>query len=294
MAKTPFTDWTPRTQGTKDLLERALGIIEDYANQGIQLTVRQLYYRLVAGGALENNHKKYKSLIDLVGNARMAGLIDWDSIVDRGRVARRPSQWDGPADILESAAMSYRLDRWEGQDNYIEVWCEKDALSSVIEPVTEEYHLRYLACRGYASLTAIFDASIRLGLARMDGKTPVIIYLGDHDPSGMDMNRDIGDRLESMGVSLDAITVERIALNYDQVEEHQPPPNPAKEADSRAEGYISEYGTSCWELDALEPAILSQLITDAIEERLDLTMYNERLADEEADKEEIREAAKTL
>ena len=294
MVKTVFTDWAPRTQGTKDLLERALGIIEDYANQGIQLTVRQLYYRLVASGALENNHKRYKSLIDLIGNARMAGLIDWDSIVDRGRVARKPSEWEGPAAILESAAMSYRLDRWEGQDNYIEVWCEKDALSSVIEPVTEEYHLRYLACRGYASLTAIFDASIRLTMALIQGKTPVIIYLGDHDPSGMDMNRDIGDRLELMELNLDDITVDRIALNYDQVEEHRPPPNPAKEADSRAEGYISEYGASCWELDALEPAVLSELITDAIEDRIDLGLYNKRLADEESDKEAIREAAKTL
>ena len=294
MVKTVFTDWTPRTQGTKDLLGHALGIIEDYADQGIQLTVRQLYYRLVAGGALENNHKRYKSLIDLIGNARMAGLIDWDSIVDRGRVVNKPSEWNGPASILEAAASSYRLDRWEGQESYIEVWCEKDALSSVIEPVTDTWHLRYLACRGYASLTAIFDASARLTEAIAEGKTPVIIYLGDHDPSGMDMNRDIEERLESMGLDPDEIAVDRIALNYDQVEEHRPPPNPAKEADSRAEGYIASFGAECWELDALEPAILSRLIIDAIEARVDQGLYDERLEAEEADKGAIREVAKTL
>ena len=171
MAKTVFTDWAPRTQGTKDLLEHALGIIDDYADQGIQLTIRQLYYRLVTGGVLENNHKRYKGLISVIGNARMAGLIDLDSIVDRGRVVNKPSEWDGPASILEAAASSYRLDRWEGQEHYVEVWCEKDALSSVIEPVTDTWHLRYLACRGYASLTAIFDASERLMAALLAGKS---------------------------------------------------------------------------------------------------------------------------
>ena len=294
MVKTVFTDWTPRTRGTKELLKHTLGIIEDYANQGIQLTVRQLYYRLVAGGVLENNPKKYKSLIDLIGNARKAGFIDWDSIEDRGRAVNRPTEWDGPASILRAAASSYRLDRWEGQEYYLEVWCEKDALSSVIEPVTEEYHLRYLACRGYASLTAVYDARGRIQEARRQGKKPVIIYLGDHDPSGMDMNHCYERTLDEMGLNTFMIDVDRIALNFDQVQEHQPPPNPTKETDSRAEGYISEYGTECWELDALEPAILSQLITDAIEDRIDLGLYNERLDDEEADKEAIREAAKTL
>ena len=291
--KKRFTDWTPGVAKTRKLLAQVEGVIESYQRQGYQLTLRQLYYQLVARGMVPNENKMYKRLGDLVNNARLGGLIDWDSIVDRGRVPIMPSSWAGPAAILDSAAYGYRLDRWQGQANYVEIWCEKDALSSVIEPVCNTFHIRFLADRGYASATAVYDGAKRFEEAATDGKTPYLIYLGDHDPSGVDMTRDVKDRLELMTMQL-GITVRRIALNYDQVEFYNPPPNPTKFTDSRAEAYAAEYGNESWELDALEPQVLTDLLTDAVEELLDVDLYEEVKVQEETDKAELYQIAAEL
>ena len=205
-----------------------------------------------------------------------------------------PPHWSSPSAIMESAAQGYRLDRWEEQEYHVEVWCEKDALSSVIEPVCERYHVRFMTNRGYSSSTAMYDAAQRLAAAADErGKWPVVVYLGDHDPSGLDMTRDIRDRLELMTRGL-AMDVDRLALNYDQVQQHQPPPNPAKLKDSRAGRYISMYGMESWELDALEPQFLDQMIGGAIEQFLDMELYKQMIEQEEEGRETIRKAARLM
>ena len=120
-----------------------------------------------------------------------------------------------------------------------------------------------------------------------------MIYLGDHDPSGIDMTRDIDDRLNLMSNGADP-TVERVALNFPQIELHNPPPNPAKVTDSRAKEYIERYGGESWELDALEPRVIDDLVSDAIIRHLDIDAYDAVVDQEEEDKEALREAAKTL
>ena len=293
MAVEQFTDWEPRTDVTKALLAASVQVIAEYRAQGYRLTLRQLYYQLVSRDLIPNQQRWYKTLGDVVSNGRYGGWIDWDAIVDRGRVPVKPSEWNGPAEILRAAVSGYRLDRWEGQENYVELWCEKDALSSVLEPICDRYHIRFLANRGYSSSTAVYDAAKRLSDAEAEGRRPVVIYLGGHDPSGIDMTRDIRDRLETMTYG-PWVEVQRLALNFDQVEDYQPPPNPAKLTDSRAQGYILKYGGESWELDALEPSVLDGMVSGAIEDLLDLDLYNERLDQEEADKEAIRRAAELL
>ena len=115
---------------------------------------------------------------------------------------------------------------------------------------------------------------------------------GDHDPSGLDMTRDIRDRLRLMADV--EVEVVRLALNYDQVEDYDPPPNPTKLQDTRSPGYVEQYGEECWELDALEPAVLDSIIRAAIEEVMDHDLYDEALAREEADQAAIRKAAESL
>ena len=138
MTRESFTDWEPKHPATVALLRHAMTIAEDYALQGYALTVRQLYYQLVAKDLVPNEQRSYKSLANIVTKARMAGYIDWESIVDRGRMSMMPSHWSSPESILRSAAKSYRRDRWERQLGYVEIWCEKDALSSVLEPVADD------------------------------------------------------------------------------------------------------------------------------------------------------------
>jgi hypothetical protein len=249
-----------------EIIETANAICESYRAQGLDLTVRQLYYRFVAGGLIANKDTEYKRLSSIVNDARLAGLIDWEIIVDRTRFLRTTPHWSSPRHIMQAVADQYALDKWEGQPRRPEVWIEKDALVGVIENVCRENDVPYFSCRGYTSQSEVWQAAMRLrGYARR-GQRPVILHLGDHDPSGIDMTRDIDDRLT---LFMGGVEVDRLALNMDQVDRYDPPPNPAKLTDARATGYIAEHGESSWELDALEPTVLSDLIRSAIRDLRD-------------------------
>jgi hypothetical protein len=244
-----------------ELIRTAETICRDYAAQGFDLTLRQLYYQFVARGYIANKQSEYKRLGSVINDARLAGLLDWNYIVDRTRNLRGLSHWDSPESVIRSAAYGYRTERWADQPHRVEVWIEKDALVGVITGVCQRNDVSYFSCRGYTSQSELWGAAQRLSRYEAEGQKPVVIHLGDHDPSGVDMTRDIRDRLALFGTDVD---VRRIALNMDQVEEHRPPPNPAKLTDSRAGAYIREHGRSSWELDALEPTLLDELIEDEI------------------------------
>lgn len=288
-----FVKWVPGTNATRDLLGSALVVVEEYEAQGYQLTLRQLFYQCVARDLIPNTLRWYKRLGEVVVKARLAGFIDWQSIVDRGRTPVMPSHWDGPLDLIDSAVAAYRLDRWAGQTFHVEVWCEKDALSGVLEPVCRLYHVRYLALRGYSSISAIYDGSKRFRAARIEGKRPVVVYLGDHDPSGIDMTRDVTDRLDTL-THQEGVDVRRVALNMDQIETYDPPSNPTKVGDSRSSDYIEKYGHESWELDALEPQVLDGLVSGAIFDFLDRPLYDMVVEQEEQDKRDIRKATDGL
>jgi len=261
MAKIAYIKKTFR-QATEDLIAKANEIIDSYAADGYDLTIRQLYYQFVARGILENRQRNYKRLVDTINNARLAGLVDWERIVDRTRTMRGNSHWDSPKDIISACASQFRLDTRLTQDTYIEVWIEKDALVGVLEGVCTELDVPYFSCRGYTSQSAVWRAANRVkSMAAGRVGRAVIIHLGDHDPSGIDMTRDIQTRLEIFGCSAH---VDRIALNMDQVTEYSPPPNPAKITDSRYDAYVEEYGEESWELDALDPRSITELIHQTI------------------------------
>ncbi len=244
------------------IIKKANEIIGEYDAAGYDLTLRQLYYQFVARGLIANKDSEYKRLGGIVADARLAGLIDWTAITDRTRYLRSNSHWADPADIIHSAARSYARDKWASQDYRVEVWIEKDALVGVIAGVCERLDVPYFSCRGYTSASEMWAASRRL-LRHIEAcQEPVILHLGDHDPSGKDMSRDIVDRLELF--TGNNVWFKRLALNMDQVKKYNPPPNPAKITDSRASAYIAEFGHESWELDALDPAVLSSLIEDAI------------------------------
>lgn len=248
---------------TLAMIKTANEIISEYAAQGFDLTLRQLYYQFVSRDLIPNTQKDYKNLGSIINDARLAGLIDWDTIVDRTREVRSLSHWNGPEEIIEAVSRQFNVDRWEGQRFRPEVWIEKDALVGVFERVCRELDVPLLSCRGYTSQSEMWGASQRMLAHRRDKQTPVVFHFGDHDPSGKDMSRDITDRLELF--TRGTLKFERLALNMDQVEQYNPPPNPAKITDSRASAYIAEFGGESWELDALEPSVLESLVRTAIE-----------------------------
>jgi len=266
---------------SQELIVIANNILNEYRAMGYRLSLRQLYYQLVARDYIENSVKSYKRVGNLISDARLAGLLDWGMIEDRGRETVIPNAWESPAQIVQAAAEQFRIDRWQGQPCYVEVMVEKDALSGILEPVCRDLHVRFTANKGYSSSSAMYEAGKRI--ARMEDCVNEIhlFYLGDHDPSGIDMTRDISERLELFTYGLvDSTKVHRLALNWNQVEEWQPPENPAKETDSRYEAYVHEFGESSWELDAVEPRTLADLVRNGIQELIDQDVWDEVAARE--------------
>lgn len=246
---------------TLAVIDQANVIIAEYQAQGFDLTLRQLYYQFVARGLMPNLDAEYDRLGVTINNARLAGLVDWDAIQDRTRNLRTLPSWDTPADIVLAAAQSFRVDMWEHQKFRPEVWIEKDALIGVIEGICNQLGVPHFAARGYNSQSEQWAAGQRFLRYAEAGQVPVVFHFGDHDPSGMDMTRDNVDRLE---LFTGGVEVKRLALNLDQVRQYNPPPNPAKLTDSRAVNYIATYGSQSWELDALEPQVLANLVSDAV------------------------------
>jgi len=271
---------------TMETIKQAESIVAEYQAQGFSLTLRQLYYQFVARALIPNTERDYKRIGNIVSDARRAGLIDWDSIEDRTRFIRSLSNWGKPQDILESARDSYHRDLWATQDTRIEVWIEKDALVGVIESICQDNDVSFFSCRGYVSDSEMWRGAMRMRRHTRNSQNIIVLHLGDHDPSGIDMTRDIADRLQLFSGGAD-IEVRRIALTMDQIEEKQPPPNPAKTTDSRYSGYVSEYGDESWELDALEPQYISDLIRDGILEERDEEKWEAAVAEQEEEREQI-------
>ena len=260
-------------------------IIDEYAQQGYSLTLRQIYYQFVARGLLENKQSEYNRLGNIISDARMAGLMDWHAIEDRTRGLKGLQTYEHPTQLLQQARENYRMDLWADQPYRPEVWVEKEALAGVVEGICAELRVNFFSCRGYNSQSEQWRAGQRFHNYILKGQTPIVLHLGDHDPSGLDMTRDNRDRLGIFAGS--PITVVRLALNRPQIDQYNPPPNPAKLSDSRAEAYIAEHGDSSWELDALSPAVLTTLIKDAVARVRDESLWSAALAQEAGDKNNI-------
>ena len=282
--KTQYIEKKKWTKAVLELLQKIIVIVEDYQRQGYRMTLRQLYYQLVSKEIIPNRQREYSKLSRILTEARMCGLIDWDFIEDRIRVPKFPNQFDDISDAMNTITQVYRLDRWNGQKNYVEVWVEKDALSGVLNPVTHKYHIHLLVNRGYSSASAMHDSALRIGEQAVE-KNCIILYFGDHDPSGEDMVRDIRDRMQTFGCN---VIVKKVALTIMQVKQYHLPPNPAKLSDPRSGKYIDEYGNESWELDALPPDVLVKMVENEIMNTLNWSMMKKIIEQENVDKKRMK------
>ena len=245
----------------RELIAVANTIIEEYMDQGFVLTLRQLYYQFVARNFLPNDVHSYGRLGGLISKGRRAGLIDWNAIEDRTRFLRKNAHWSSPHEILQACAHQYQEDKWSRQPTRVEVWIEKDALLGTIERACQDNDVPFSSCRGYTSDSEIWRAAQRIDTH--PNQPTLILHLSDHDPSGIDMTRDLEARL-NLFVQRATWRVERIALTTEEVQKFHLPANPAKVTDSRYSKYQQKYGQNSWELDALDPSILDQLVRGAI------------------------------
>lgn len=287
-----------RHQKSQATLDHAYEIASEYDGN---LTVRQLYYQLVARGFIPNSQESYKRLVGILTDARLSGAFPFEWLLDRTREART-GRFTGDQTTVESALNSAARelrqapeswlwrDRWLGQRTYVSVWVEKEALAGVFEGPCEELGVGWFVLRGYSSLSALSQwvdnasAAYEGGLGTIE--ECVVLYFGDHDPDGWEIPRSAERNVEAIAevrdIYLPTVTFKRVALVRDQIDRYNPPPFPAKETSSRYTAYVREHGIDdAWELDALRPEVLDRLIRDSIADYFDEEIYerNETIVD---------------
>jgi hypothetical protein len=265
----------------------------------MQLTLRQIYYRLVAAGHIPNRRTAYNGLSAQLVKAREANQVDETRIVDRSR-STIDRAFDSPQDFFEAAIWTCknRFFRrfWSTQEVYVEAWVEKDALSQVIAGAVEGLNTIVAPSRGYSSFSYVRDACRRFEKNRGDADQVVVLHLADHDPSGLDMTRDLRERFRAYSAEFGFdVQVKRVALTFDQVQERDLIPNPTKIKDPRSTGYIERYGDECWELDAIEPDELVEMVETAVSgEVTDWDAWDEIKEKDEGDRLKIETQLKSM
>lgn len=287
-----------------DLLKEITELAIEYQKMDIKLTNRQMYYQLVATDFIPNATEVYKRVSKFITDARYGGHLDWKIFEDRGRQTKPPSEWENIGALIDTSLKAYRLPRWDEQNCYVEVLCEKQALESVLKPVTKKWHVQFGYNKGYTSAASMYDLYQRVLRGIFDEKEVIILYFGDHDPSGIDMVRDIETRVTEFLVNgelsldpafvSDVFSVEALALTMEQVLELNPPPNPAKISDPRAKEYIKKHGNTSWELDAIDPMLLQEIAEEGILEYLDQSKYDSIVKREKEEAKALKGFADSL
>jgi hypothetical protein len=259
-------------------------------------TLRQLHYRLVSRDNIvhPNTQNAYDTLSGWLRDDRLDGLVPWEWLVDRLRVATSWQKWDDPADFEEDSlrdlGRAYRRNPWQDQPQFVECWCEKDALSDIFRRVVSRYFVTLNIGRGYDSWTSIHKAAKRfIWREEREKKPTTVLYFGDFDPSGEDMHRSLIERLGMLGARPE---VPKIALTHEDT--RHLPANFTKLDDSRRDAFIAKYGDVAVELDALPVEELEQRIRTSIEERMDMDAFEESLSIQREQKEDIREYVREL
>lgn len=343
-----------------DIIKKIIYIVDLYSKQGYILSLRQLHYQFVTRNWIVNHDTAYKKLGSILDDCRYAGLVDWDAIEDRGRTPFLPWWVNNPDEGLQAIINQYRINRQLDQQKYVELWTEKDALSGILRHSTSKYHIQLVVNKGYTSSSAAYNAYERISKYILKDKQAIILYFGDHDPSGLDMIRDIRDRLtlflskgqrlqsnsefwdkivswwnfsgndlynlveegyasnklykmfdaeepnnidelydeyESAKVAMyleekELFKVIQIGLTMDQIKEYDLPANPTKITDSRSDNYVIKFGKTCWEVDALEPSVLTSIVETHITEHIDLELYEKMIVQEKKDIEYLKKLLK--
>jgi hypothetical protein len=256
-------------------MEIVAGWTNSLLGQFGEMTVRQVYYQLVSRHLIPNTRSMYCAFDNHLTRAREEWLVNPNAIIDRSRPIENENRpgWSSLASYLSTVREAYRRDPLEGQERQIEIWIEKEALSRLVSATLREYKPTVVVCRGYSPFTILYQANGRLS------QDALVLYCGDHDPSGLDAYRDMASKLEC--------EVRRLALTIDQVRDYQLPPNPTKASDTRQARYVQRYGDECWELDALPPDAFQTIVREAFEAEIDKSKWEESRDRERSEAAEI-------
>ncbi|HHL41080.1 MAG TPA: hypothetical protein ENJ36_00310 [Candidatus Bathyarchaeota archaeon] len=269
-----------RSPSYEQVVEAALEVFEQYDTA---ITLRQLYYRLVARLLIPNTINSYKRLSRIMVKAREQGDVPSNCLEDRSRriLGRGDTGYDSAEEYLKNKLSGlqdswkgFTMPMWEEQPVYLLISLEKDALSRLVSRVGNRYSVRTFPTRGYPSYSYV-QTMANYMQTRLGGKPTIVLYFGDFDPSGVDIERDLEDRLGRYGAT--EYKVKRIALTADQIKQYNLPPMPVKRSDARAEGFMAEHGDKSVELDALDPNLLQDTVEKAILDNISVRKWNARV-----------------
>ena len=266
------------------IVEAALDIFQQYDTA---ITLRQLYYRLVSRLLIPNTINSYKRLSRIMVKAREEGDVPINCLEDRSRrvIGRGDYGYESAEEYLkkkisslQDSWKSFTMPMWDEQPRNVMICLEKDALSRLVSREANRFSVRTFPTRGYPSFSYVQEMS-RYITNQLGGKPTVVLYFGDFDPSGVDIERDLSERLEKYGAK--AFTVRRIALTADQIMRYRLPPMPVKMSDARADSFLEEHGDRAVELDALDPNLLQTTVRKAIVKNINMRKWNARLRETE-------------
>jgi hypothetical protein len=277
-------------QSTTELVNAAIQILMVES----PMTIRQLFYRLVSAAVIGNCLRDYQRVSKAMTKARDDGRVDYDWIVDRSRATYRPGSYKNLADFgkaLENACKQYRMDYWQDQPSYVEIWCEKDAVTGSIDEVRRQYGVTVEAQRGFNSTTNVHNVAQRLLDKKSEGKHLHVLYVGDWDPSGEEIQADVERRVKPWQYTANACVnlfdfhLYRVAIFKDDIRTFNLPPLRVKTADSRAAKFLRRHGDYAVELDALPPTELRARLRRAIEKVIDHSAWDRALMVEEGQRQ---------
>ena len=252
-----------RTRRTKAEIGQLMGEIYTILNADHPMTVRQVFYRLVANGIIDKTESEYKnSVVRLLANMRRSRIIPFNWIADSTRWMRKPQTYPSVEEALRQTAVIYRRSLWDHNPHYVEIWLEKEALAGVLYEETEAWDVPLMVTRGYPSLTYLYEAA---EVINGYDRATYLYYFGDHDPSGVDITRVVEREIQGFAPDTE-IRFHRVAVIPQQIKDWDLPTRPTKQTDSRSKRFSGE----SVEVDAIPPKILRELVRQAIVRHLDL------------------------
>lgn len=290
-------------QTKQEIIDNSLEIANEYRDQhGLTLTLRQLYYQHVARGLSPNGDKHYKRIGAVLGEARLNGEFPISYIEDRGRHVGSTSATKiltvndaikKVADDLAQQPFWLHYGRWYGQKTKVFVWVEKEALTGVLEGVCKQLGVGLFPCKGYPSISALADWANETATLLKRAEKAVILYLGDHDPDGLQIPISAEETLRQI-MAVEGLRfnfeIKRIALTLAQIKKFNPPPMPAKQTSARYAAYKKRTGIDkAWELDALSPPVLQKLVKAEVGSYFNEAIYRANQDDAKAKRVELIE-----
>lgn len=255
-----------------------IAVLQIFKELEPRLTVRQIYYALTVRGVVPKTEGGYRQTCYQLGLMRKNGFIPYGWIADNTRWQIKPTTDQGLEDALARWQGAYRRDLWDNQRDYVEIWVEKDALAGVVIPITVEYDVPLYVCRGYSSMTFLYEAAEYI----KELEKPAYIYhFGDFDPSGVDAAYKVRDGLKKHGAD---IHFERVAVTPAQIRKLKLPTRETKKKDPRSRGWGDKPSV---ELDAIPAPTLRKLVKICIERHLDKEALARTLLVEQRERESL-------